>query len=162
MVKLNTASPEQLDQLKAQAAAAYAPLMLREALRRLCRTKGAECLEEFEASTAEQIERTGGDTERPDVLKELAIEQLHAAVRDVRAFPHNKQMLEEPAARRTRGRSENIGTLEEQLQSGLEDSFPASDPPAVVSTTISGRAKEPVGVEEVLRRQREEQSAPKG
>lgn len=160
-MKLNTASPEQLDQLRAQAAAAYAPVMLREALRRLCRTKGAECLEEFEASTAEQIELAGGDSGRLDDLKELAIEQLHAAVTEVRASPHNKQMLQEPAARRTRGRSEDASTLEEQLQSGLEDSFPASDPPAVVSTTISGRAKEPVGVEEVLRRKREAQATPK-
>lgn len=48
--------------------------------------------------------------------------------------------------------------LEEQLESGLEDSFPASDPPAVVSTTISGGGKKLVGVEEHLRRKREEKS----
>jgi hypothetical protein len=33
--------------------------------------------------------------------------------------------------------------LEEQLQEGLEDSFPASDPVSVTSTLISGTAKRP-------------------
>ena len=56
---------------------------------------------------------------------------------------------------RTEGRSENADTLEEQLQSGLEDSFPASDPPAVVSTSISGGSKDIVGTDEVLRRKKE-------
>ena len=40
--------------------------------------------------------------------------------------------------RRTSGRSEDPVVLEEQLQEGLEDSFPASDPVAVTSTLISG------------------------
>jgi hypothetical protein len=40
--------------------------------------------------------------------------------------------------------------LEQQLQKGLEDTFPASDPPAVVSTTIPGRCKKLVGVDEML------------
>lgn len=40
--------------------------------------------------------------------------------------------------RRTPGRSEDPAVLEEQLQEGLEDSFPASDPVAVTSTLISG------------------------
>jgi hypothetical protein len=43
--------------------------------------------------------------------------------------------------RRTPGRSEDPAVLEEQLQEGLEDSFPASDPVSVTSTLISGTGK---------------------
>ena len=60
--------------------------------------------------------------------------------------------------RNVRGRPKKPEALEEQLESGLEDSFPASDPPAVVSTTISGGGKKLVGVEEHLRRKREKKS----
>ncbi|CAG1014728.1 hypothetical protein RHIZO_04858 [Rhizobiaceae bacterium] len=56
--------------------------------------------------------------------------------------------------RRTEGRTEDPKLLEEQLRKGLEDSFPASDPVAVTSTTIAGRSKEIVGTDEVLRRKR--------
>ena len=45
--------------------------------------------------------------------------------------------------RRTPGRSEDPAVLEEQLQEGLEDSFPASDPVSVTSTLISGTGKRP-------------------
>jgi hypothetical protein len=45
--------------------------------------------------------------------------------------------------RRTPGRSEDPVVLEEQLQEGLEDSFPASDPVSVISTLISGTGKRP-------------------
>jgi hypothetical protein len=44
--------------------------------------------------------------------------------------------------RRTPGRAEDPRILEEQLQEGLEDSFPASDPVSVTSTVISGGPKE--------------------
>lgn len=44
--------------------------------------------------------------------------------------------------RRTPGRAEDNRTLEEQLQEGLEDSFPASDPISVTSTVISGSPKD--------------------
>ena len=44
-------------------------------------------------------------------------------------------------ARRTDGRAEDLPTLEEQLQQGLEDSFPCSDPISVTSTLISGCPK---------------------
>ena len=43
--------------------------------------------------------------------------------------------------RRTPGRSEDPDVLEEQLQQGLEDTFPASDPVSVTSTLISGTGK---------------------
>ena len=46
-----------------------------------------------------------------------------------------------PKKRRTPGRSEDPAVLEEQLQEGLEDTFPASDPVSVTSTLISGTGK---------------------
>ncbi|MCX8279561.1 hypothetical protein OSJ77_05120 [Phyllobacterium sp. 0TCS1.6C] len=45
-------------------------------------------------------------------------------------------------SRRTAGRSEDAETLEEQLQEGLEDTFPGSDPVSVASTAIPGQPKE--------------------
>lgn len=67
---------------------------------------------------------------------------------------------ERMAGRRTPGRSERPDVLEEQLQDGLENTFPASDPPAVVSTTISGRGKRLVGTDEVLAKMRRRGSRP--
>jgi uncharacterized protein (DUF1697 family) len=58
--------------------------------------------------------------------------------------------------RRTEGRAEDRATLEEQLREGLEDTFPASDPVSVTSTTIASKTTKIVGTDEVLRRQAEE------
>jgi hypothetical protein len=65
----------------------------------------------------------------------------------------------ETMKRRTAGRAEDRPTLEEQLQEGLEDTFPASDPVSVVSTTIASKATPLVGVEESLRATRENRAA---
>ena len=65
-------------------------------------------------------------------------------------------VIENLKNRRTLGRSEHPDTLEEQLQQGLEESFPASDPPSVTNTAISGGAKL-VGTDETLKRQQEEE-----
>jgi hypothetical protein len=54
----------------------------------------------------------------------------------------DRSRREDMSERRTPGRSEDPETLEEQLQEALEDTFPASDPPAVTSTVIPGRSKE--------------------
>jgi HD domain len=43
--------------------------------------------------------------------------------------------------RRTAGRAEDRSTLEEQLEQGLADSFPASDPISVTTSLISGSPK---------------------
>lgn len=43
--------------------------------------------------------------------------------------------------RRAEGRSEDPRTLEEQLQEGLEDTFPGSDPVSVTTSLISGGPK---------------------
>ncbi len=157
MPKLSNASPEQIERLRADASALFGPVLLREALRRLCRKNGSDSLDEFEKSMAERIEDMRGDAPNFGEMKEFAIEQLFSAVKDARAHPDNKQKLESPSSRRTQGRSEDEATLEQQLQSGLEDTFPASDPPSVVSTAIPGAAKdkELTGVEEHLRRQRQ-------
>lgn len=155
MSNLKSASPDQIERLRADASAMFGPFLLREALRRLAAVRGGDCLQEFEKSMADRIEEMQGEGPRFGAMKELAVEQLFAAVKEVSAHPRNKQPLEDPAGRRTRGRSEEETTLEEQLQSGLEDTFPASDPPAVVSTAIPGGAKELTGVEEHLRRRRE-------
>ncbi len=154
MSKLNHASPEQIDRLRSGASAMFAPVMLREALQRLSKLQGSKCLDEFEKSMERQIEGMQAAASNLDDMKELAIEQLHTAIADVRAHPDNKHDLENTGSRRAEGRSEEAETLEQQLQSGLEDTFPASDPPAVVSTTISGRAKKLTGVEEHLRNRR--------
>lgn len=49
--------------------------------------------------------------------------------------------------RRTPGRSVDPSVLEEQLQEGLEDSFPASDPVSVTSSVISGAGRRSAGEE---------------
>ncbi|RWE42706.1 MAG: hypothetical protein EOS78_04790 [Mesorhizobium sp.] len=154
MSKLQAVDPEHLQQLRTEAAAHFAPIMLHEALLRLCHACGSENLDRFEKSMVGRIEATLD--ERPDfeTMKEFAVEQLYTWVREVKASPNMKQELEKVETRRTHGRSEEPKTLEDQLQAGLEDSFPASDPPAVVSTTISGGSKKLVGTDEVLEKQR--------
>jgi hypothetical protein len=63
-------------------------------------------------------------------------------------------VIENLKSRRDEDRSEHPDLLEEELQQGLEESFPASDPPAVTSNTVAGGSKL-VGTDETLRRQRE-------
>jgi len=47
----------------------------------------------------------------------------------------------ERRARRSDARPKDQDILQEELDEGLEDSFPASDPVSVTSTTISGAPK---------------------
>jgi hypothetical protein len=47
-----------------------------------------------------------------------------------------------PRKRRAEGRAEDPDILEEQLQEGLEDTFPGSDPVSVITTGIPGRPKD--------------------
>ncbi len=46
-----------------------------------------------------------------------------------------------PQGRRTAGRAEDADTLNEQLDEGLEQSFPGSDPISVTNTSIPGQPK---------------------
>jgi urease accessory protein UreF len=93
----------------------------------------------------------------------LAMEQVMSDAREHRTSPTRDDCEEKP--RRTEGRAEDRATLEEQWKVGLKDTFPASDPVSVVSTTIASKArkvvgadkaKKIVGTDEVLRRQAEE------
>ncbi|KAA3452333.1 hypothetical protein C7I87_02865 [Mesorhizobium sp. SARCC-RB16n] len=154
MSKFQAATADRLRQLKLEAAAHFTPIMLHEALLRLSHAGGGESLERFEKAMVVQIEATKDDRPDFETMKEFAIEQLYALIREANDSPKKKQPLEKMDTRRTHGRSEEPQTLEDQLQAGLEDSFPASDPPAVVSTTIPGRAKKLVGTDEVLQKQR--------
>jgi len=117
-----------------------------------------EAIDRFEAAMTDRIEGMKDDRAGFDDMRELAIEQLYSVIKEVRSSPDSKQPCEDIKSRRTEGRSEEAQTLEEQLQSGLEDTFPASDPPAVVSTSIPGGGKHLVGTDEVLRQKREEKS----
>jgi hypothetical protein len=47
-----------------------------------------------------------------------------------------------PRNRRAAGRSEDRDTLDEQLDEGLEGTFPGSDPVSVTTSLISGCPKE--------------------
>lgn len=156
MSKLQTGSREELEAIRLQAISHFAPMMLHEALTRLCRVGGAESLERFEKHMVEKIEQAAS-SEASDFedMKEFATEQLYANVREVKAAPDLKHSSEDVKNRRTEGRSEQTETLEDQLQAGLEGSFPASDPPAVISTAISGGAKKLSGTDEVLRHRKE-------
>ncbi|PAQ10948.1 MULTISPECIES: hypothetical protein [Mesorhizobium] len=163
MSKLQAATSEDLQRLKLEASAYFGPKMLNEALLRLCQACGADSLDRFEKTMIDQIEAMHDDDRANfETLKEFAIEQLYACVREVKSSPKMKQPLEETESRRTPGRSEEPKTLEDQLQAGLEDSFPASDPPAVVSTAISGGSKKLVGTDEVLKKQREQAAKDNG
>lgn len=66
---------------------------------------------------------------------------------------------EDLTIRRSMDRSEDPATLEEQLGTGLVDTFPASDPVAVVSPTISGQAPKLVGTDEILAQRRAARAA---
>lgn len=138
MRSLAAKTPEQIEHLQTLAATRFAPEFLRAALQRLSKIGGEKDLDTFESEMVELVEHTSEDQADFALMKEFAIEQLYDVVRRAKQSPNAKQPLEDIPKRRTSGRSENSETLEEQLQSGLEDSFPASDPPAVVSSTISG------------------------
>lgn len=157
MSKLQSGSRDELESIRLQAIAHFGPTMLQEALLRLCRECGGESLDRFQKTMIERIERSSANSSDFDDMKEFAIELLYACVREVKASPDMTHPLENIQKRRTDGRSEESGTLEDQLQAGLEDSFPASDPPAVISTAISGGAKKLVGTDEVLRKKRNQQ-----
>jgi hypothetical protein len=155
MSRFQAATPEHVQQLRLEASAHFAPIVLHEALLRLSHACGANSLVKFEKAMIDQIEAMSDDRADFETLKELAIEQVYGWIREATASPHSKQALENIETRRTHGRSEEPRTLEDQLQAGLEDSFPASDPPAVVSTAIAGSAKKLVGTDEILKRKRE-------
>lgn len=155
MSKLNHGSQDELEAIRLKATSHFAPLFLEGALLRLCRACGGESLDRFEKEMLDAIDRSSSDDPDFEDMKEFAIEHLHACIRQAGSASDITLSHEDMHARRTRDRSEKPETLEDQLQKGLEDSFPASDPPAVVSTTITGKTKKLTGTDEVLERQRD-------
>ncbi|MDG4901241.1 MULTISPECIES: hypothetical protein [unclassified Mesorhizobium] len=154
-MSVRTLHPERVDETRMQAYSTFAPLLITALSQKLARCQGKSEMDKVEASLIRVIEEADVVTGDVEAMKEFAIELVVSTLRNVREHPDAKQDVEQIDGRRTQGRSENPDTLEEQLQSGLEDSFPASDPPAVVSTAISGGAKDIVGTDEVLRRKKE-------
>ncbi|MDX8442241.1 hypothetical protein [Mesorhizobium australafricanum] len=154
-MSLHTLHPERVDEARMQAYSAFAPALINALMQRLAKCQGMKELGEVEKSLVRLVEDSELAGPHGEAMKEFAIELVVSTLRNVREHPDAKHDLEEIDGRRTEGRSENPDTLEEQLQSGLEDSFPASDPPAVVSTAITGGAKDIVGTDEVLRRKKE-------
>ncbi|WP_366940927.1 hypothetical protein [Mesorhizobium sp.] len=154
-MSLHMLHPERIDETRMHAYSAFAPLLIHALAHRLARGQGMKELGRLEQSLVRLVEETDLAAPHAEAMKEFAVELIVSTLRNVREHPDAKHDLEEIGDRRAAGRSENPDTLEEQLQSGLEDSFPASDPPAVVSTAISGGSKEIVGTDEVLRCKKE-------
>ena len=154
-MSLHTLHPERVDETRMHAYSTFAPLLITALAQKLARCQGSKELGEVEKSLIRLVEEADVAAPHAEAMKEFATELIVSTMSNVRSHPETKSDLEAVDGRRTEGRSENPDTLEEQLQSGLEDSFPASDPPAVVSTAITGGAKDIVGTDEVLRRKRE-------
>lgn len=154
MSKLLQGSHHELEAIRLKAMSYFAPLLLQDTLLRIRRTGSNENLEKCERAMLDLIEYSNLDDPDFDDMKEFAAELVHICIREVISTPDVVAATENIEGRRTPGRSEKTETLEEQLQEGLEGSFPASDPPAVVSTTISGKAKKLVGTDEVLAQKR--------
>jgi len=154
-MSLHTLHPERVDETRMQAYSIFGPLLIHSLAQRLADCQGMREVDKLERSLVRLIEETDVSAPQAEAMKEFAVELVVSTLRNVREHPDARHDLEEIDERRTEGRSEDPGTLEEQLQSGLEDSFPASDPPAVVSTAITGGSKNIVGTDEVLRRKKE-------
>ena len=154
-MSLQKLHPEQVDATRDHAYSTFAPVLIGSLAKRLARSQGTKELSDVEKSLIRLIENSDVNEPQAEAMKEFAIELVVSTISEARAHPDSKSDVEAVGERRAEGRSENPDTLEEQLQSGLEDSFPASDPPAVVSTSISGGSKDLVGTDEVLRRKKE-------
>ena len=154
-MSLQKLHPEHVDDTRRLAYSTFAPVLISSLAKRLARSQGTKELSDVEKSLIRLIENADVDEPQAEAMKEFAIELVVSTISEARAHPDSKSDVEAVGERRAEGRSENPDTLEEQLQSGLEDSFPASDPPAVVSTSISGGSKDLVGTDEVLRRKKE-------
>ncbi|RWB85025.1 MAG: hypothetical protein EOQ52_22400 [Mesorhizobium sp.] len=154
-MSVHTLHPDSVDETRTLAYSTFAPALLNALTQRLGSCLGMKELDKVEQALVRVVEEADLAAPHADAMKEFAVELVISTIRNVREHPDTKSDLEEIEGRRTEGRSENAQTLEEQLEAGLEDSFPASDPPAVVSTSISGGAKDIVGTNEVLRRKKE-------
>ncbi|MFQ0813257.1 hypothetical protein AVM02_18325 [Brucella anthropi] len=97
-----------------------------------------EFVTEGEEKVTVKVENeTEAELARDEVIRRAAIklgDALGVACAECGIEP--KSLLTRPSARRAGDRAE----LERQLEEGLEDTFPASDPVSVTSSTIAGFA----------------------
>lgn len=97
-----------------------------------------EFVTEGEEKVTVKVENeTEAELARDEVIRRAAIklgDALGVACAECGIKPEN--LLMRPSARRAGDRAE----LERQLEEGLEDTFPASDPVSVTSSTIAGFA----------------------
>jgi hypothetical protein len=71
--------------------------------------------------------------------RETLIARAKAVLVQIAAFGETTEPV--AGGRRTAGRAEDADTLNEQLDEGLEQSFPGSDPISVTNTSIPGQPK---------------------
>lgn len=84
--------------------------------------------------------------EDPGALPSRAFAAETARLREVGVIRDALSFSRKPSGEATEGaadRNLDDETLEEQLDEGLEDSFPASDPVSITTTAISGSARAP-------------------
>lgn len=137
-MNLSKLSPDEAERLQGAAVARFGPLFLREALVRLCRASGPESLEAFEQGLIEEIEFSDGAGPEAEAEREFAIEHLYFSIAEARrAFEENAPVPDRSTRVRPVAPEGSAADLEEQLQEGLEDSFPASDPLSVTSKMVS-------------------------
>ncbi|MEI4483343.1 MULTISPECIES: hypothetical protein [unclassified Phyllobacterium] len=116
-------------------------------------TTGGYALIEFVGEGGESVSVTLNSPESDD--SDMLIARAKAVMVQIAAFSNSEEDVTSKGAsgsgdltsaselgeRRTPGRAEDIKTLNEQLDEGLEQSFPGSDPVSVTSTTIPGQPK---------------------
>src|SRR5690606_28606028 len=87
MSKLQHGSTDELESIRLKAVEHFAPIMLHEALLRLCRAGGGESLDRFEKAMTETIDQSSADDPDFEDMKEFATEKLYACVREVKSSP---------------------------------------------------------------------------
>lgn len=92
---------------------------------------------EFLGEGRESVVVTVKDTQGDD--GDALIARAKAMLVQIAAFGETAEPA--PQGRRTAGRAEDADTLNEQLDEGLEQSFPGSDPISVTNTSIPGQPK---------------------
>ena len=111
--------------------------VLRVLVQRMLGYPGASAL----LSELEKLLDVQNHQEDPGALPSEAFAVEGAKLRELELILEGAVARPEPRARRTPGRSEDPKTLEEQLEEGLEDTFPASDPVSVTYTAVPGAPK---------------------
>jgi hypothetical protein len=111
--------------------------VLRVLLQRMLGYSGASQL----VSELEELLDVQNHQEDPGALPSKAFAVEGAKLRELELILEGAIPRAAGRPRRTPGRAEDPETLEEQLEEGLEDTFPASDPVSVTYTAITGSPK---------------------